>query len=82
VARRVAADAPAMGGIGTPLASNSTEGRGAILAPGRSQPNSYPPESGAVRYPLFRYTAPNMFAGSTSNLEPDTEFESKLEYAD
>ena len=29
----------------------------------------------ATRYPLFRYTAGNMFAGSILNLDPDSEYE-------
>jgi hypothetical protein len=37
---------------------------------------------GEVRYPLFKYTAPNMFAGSILNLEPDTEYECRFNMAD
>jgi hypothetical protein len=36
----------------------------------------------AARYPLFKYTAPNMFAGSILNLEPDTEYECRFVLAD
>ena len=68
--------------IGTALASNSTEGRVPVLALERSQPNSAVPESATARYPLFRYTAPNMFAGSILNLEPDTEYECRFTLAD
>ena len=68
--------------IGTSLASNSTEGRVSVVAPERSQRNSAASESGAARYPLFRYTAPNMFAGSILNLEPDTEYECRFTLAD
>jgi hypothetical protein len=35
-----------------------------------------------ARYPLFKYTAPNMFAGSILNLEPDTEYECRFVLAD
>src|SRR6516162_7828321 len=35
-----------------------------------------------ARYPLFRYTAGNMFAGSILNLEPDTEYECRFELSD
>jgi hypothetical protein len=35
-----------------------------------------------ARYPLFKYTAPNMFAGSVLNLEPDTEYECRFALAD
>ena len=38
--------------------------------------------AGAGRYPLFKYTAPNMFAGSILNLEPDTEYECRFVLAD
>ena len=38
--------------------------------------------SRAARYPLFKYTAPNMFAGSILNLEPDTEYECRFVLAD
>ena len=37
---------------------------------------------GEARYPLFKYTAPNMFAGSILNLEPDTEYECRFNIAD
>jgi hypothetical protein len=35
-----------------------------------------------ARYPLFRYTAPNMFAGSILNLDPDTEYECRFVLSD
>ena len=35
-----------------------------------------------VRYPLFRYTAANMFAGSILNLDPDTEYECRFVLSD
>src|SRR5215467_2439380 len=35
-----------------------------------------------ARFPLFRYTAGNMFAGSILNLEPDTEYECRFELSD
>ena len=41
-------------------------------------PNAAAPE----RYPLFQYTAPNMFAGSILNLEPDTEYECRFTLTD
>lgn len=34
------------------------------------------------RYPLFRYTAANMFAGSILNLDPDTEYECRFVLSD
>jgi hypothetical protein len=37
---------------------------------------------GGPRFPLFKYTAPNMFAGSILNLEPDTEYECRFVLAD
>jgi len=38
--------------------------------------------SSTARYPLFRYTAGNMFAGSILNLEPDTEYECRFALSD
>lgn len=38
--------------------------------------------TGAGRYPLFRYTAANMFAGSILNLDPDTEYECRFRLSD
>jgi hypothetical protein len=35
-----------------------------------------------TRYPLFRYTAGNMFAGSILNVEPDTEYECRFALTD
>ena len=37
---------------------------------------------GAGRYPLFRYTAANMFVGSILDLDPDTEYECRFILAD
>ncbi len=48
-----------------PPAGAAGPGRGAAAA-NAAQP---------ARYPLFKYTAPNMFAGSVLNLEPDTQYE-------
>ena len=45
-------------------------------APGPGAANS------TARYPLFRYTAGNMFAGSILNLEPDTEYECRFALSD
>jgi hypothetical protein len=42
-------------------------------APNAAEPN---------RYPLFHYTAANMFAGSILNLEPDTEYECRFVLSD
>ena len=36
----------------------------------------------ATRYPLFRYTAGNMFAGSILNLDPDSEYECRFVLSD
>ena len=36
----------------------------------------------AARYPLFRYTAGNLFAGSILNLEPDTEYQCRFTLSD
>ncbi len=35
-----------------------------------------------ARYPLFRYTAANMFSGSILNLEPDTEYDCRFVLSD
>jgi hypothetical protein len=35
-----------------------------------------------ARYPLFRYTAANMFSGSILNLDPDTEYECRFVLSD
>ena len=35
----------------------------------------------AARYPLFKYTAANMFTGSILNLDPDTEYECRFNLA-
>src|SRR5580704_4176633 len=35
-----------------------------------------------ARYPLFRYTAANMFAGSILNLDPGTEYECRFVLSD
>ncbi len=45
------------------------------------------PEPGAAtdaepRYPLFKYTAANMFTGSILNLDPDTSYECRFTLAD
>jgi hypothetical protein len=37
---------------------------------------------GQARFPLFKYTAANMFAGSILNLDPDTEYECRFTLAD
>ncbi|HEX4997727.1 MAG TPA: hypothetical protein VFY29_05855 [Terriglobia bacterium] len=56
---------------GLPLMRLQNEQVGAI-------PRSEVPD----RYLLFRYTAPNMFAGSILNLEPDTEYECRFVLSD
>src|SRR5215469_4987884 len=38
--------------------------------------------SSTARYPLFRYTAGNIFAGSILNLEPNTEYECRFALSD
>jgi hypothetical protein len=35
-----------------------------------------------TRYPLFRYTAANMFAGSILNLDPGTDYECRFVLSD
>src|SRR5579883_2506486 len=35
-----------------------------------------------ARYPLFQYTAANMFSGSILNLDPDTEYECRFVLSD
>ncbi len=40
------------------------------------------PAAGESRFAVFKYTAPNMFAGSILNLEPDTEYECRFELTD
>src|ERR1700722_9916995 len=46
------------------------------IAPGPGAAGSEP------RFPLFKYTAANMFAGSILNLEPDTEYECRFVLSD
>src|SRR5580693_1953253 len=46
------------------------------IAPGPGAAGSEP------RFPLFKYTAANMFAGSILNLEPDTEYECRFNLID
>jgi len=41
-----------------------------------------PPAGGESRFPVFKYTAPNMFAGSILNLDPDTDYECRFVLAD
>jgi hypothetical protein len=41
-----------------------------------------PAPAGESRFPPFKYTAPNMFAGSILNLDPDTEYECRFALAD
>ena len=41
-----------------------------------------PGAGNAGRYPLFRYTAANMFAGSILNLDADTEYECRFALSD
>ncbi|HTA42584.1 MAG TPA: hypothetical protein VK789_09065 [Bryobacteraceae bacterium] len=47
------------------------------VAPGPGAANEAEP-----RYPLFKYTAANMFAGSILNLEADTEYECRFTLSD
>ena len=53
---------------------------GGAAGPGRGGAAGNAPQP--ARYPLFKYTAPNMFAGSILNLEPDTEYECRFVLAD
>jgi len=46
------------------------------VAPGPNAAND------PARYPLFRYTAANMFSGSILNLDPDTEYECRFVLSD
>lgn len=55
-----------------PPAGAAGPGRGAAAA-NAAQP---------ARYPIFKYTVPDMFAGSVLNLEPDTEYECHFFLAD
>jgi hypothetical protein len=51
----------------------------------REEIGTAPPAGGGnapARYPLFRYTAANMFAGSILNLDPDTEYECRFVLSD
>src|SRR5579872_5631879 len=41
-----------------------------------------PGPGGGTRYPLFKYTAANMFAGSILNLDPDTDYECRFTLSD
>ncbi len=47
-----------------------------------SRPGPAPPTDAEPRYPLFKYTAANMFTGSILNLEPDTSYECRFTLAD
>lgn len=47
------------------------------VAPGPGAANQSEP-----RYPLFKYTAANMFTGSILNLDPDTEYECRFTLSD
>ncbi len=47
------------------------------VAPGPGAANETEP-----RYPLFKYTAANMFTGSILNLDPDTSYECRFTLAD
>ena len=49
------------------------------MAPGAGRPNA---AGQPARFPLFKYTAANMFTGSILNLEPDTEYECHFALAD
>ncbi len=60
-----------------PLMRSQNEEIGVV--PRAGGPNAAgPPE----RFPLFKYTAANMFVGSILNLEPDTEYECHFALAD
>jgi len=59
---------------GLPLMRAQNEQVG--LAPGPGGPDS------EGRYPLFKYSVGNMFAGSLLNLEPDTEYEARFTLTD
>jgi hypothetical protein len=59
---------------GLPLMRSQSEQVGVSPGPGGTD--------GAARYPLFRYTAPNMFVGSILNLEPGTEYECRFTLSD
>jgi hypothetical protein len=59
---------------GMPLLRSQNEVVGAAPGPGATD--------GAPRYPLFRYTVGNLFAGSVLNLEPDTAYECRFTLVD
>jgi hypothetical protein len=59
---------------GLPLMRSQNEQVGVAPGPGGT--------GAAARYPLFKYTAPNMFVGSILDLEPDTEYECRFTLAD
>jgi hypothetical protein len=48
----------------------------------REEIGTAPNANDPARFPLFHYTAANMFAGSILNLEPDTEYESRFTLTD
>jgi hypothetical protein len=48
----------------------------------REQVGAIPRAEVPDRYLLFKYTVPNMFAGSVLNLEPDTEYECRFVLSD
>jgi hypothetical protein len=57
-----------------PLMRLQREQIGTAPAPGAQNANA--------RYPLFQYTAANMFSGSILNLDPDTEYECRFVLSD
>jgi len=59
---------------GLPLMRSQNEQVGVSPGPGGTDT--------AARFPLFKYTTPNMFVGSILNLEPDTEYECRFTLAD
>ena len=59
---------------GLPLMRAQNEQVGTAPGPGA--------QGTAPRYPLFKYTVGNMFAGSILNLEPDTEYEARFTLTD
>jgi len=60
---------------GLPLMRSQSEQIGVAPGPGAAN-------AGQARYPLFKYTAANMFVGSILNLDPDTEYECRFTLAD
>jgi hypothetical protein len=65
-----------------PLMRLQNEQIGVAPAPSAAAAIAAAEASTFPRYPVFKYTAANMFAGSILNLQPDTEYECRFTLSD